>query len=499
MISRDEARTAPQAESPEPRSKLPGKYSPPIQRHVRFAALPPRYGVIALGSALLITGSAACVPLGPEESTPAREMLAVLSAASGLTLVFGASLSIHAPARWRHWYMRFRRVVLGVTLLLALGTVLTNAGAAYLTLHAPAAQSYVTDIVAFTHINAELVLAGRNPYTSDGAFKEALTRFPFAAGTPLRGETFGTGLDLPAPGRILDVQREYVRDPGAHAGAFDPRTLHSYPALSFLAYVPLLWTGLGNVLFLNAAIYWLLLAWLIWLAPVGWRHWAALIGVAAMPVMAASLIESTDIIGIALVLVAWHLRDRRWLSSGLFGLALAYKQLTWLFIPFFVLDVLYTYGWRDVVKRAAVVAGTFLLPNLPYVIASPQAWFESLWLPMSEPLFATGMGFVALSIGHIVPYAPPLVYALLELAALGVALWAYARWRVYIGDGVLILALLPLFFALRSSPTYFALTPWFALYAVNRYYARRVAPQPSPVVDAAARAVERLRAIGVTA
>ncbi len=498
MISHDETRMASQVEPLKMPGALRGKDLPPARMRTRFAALPPRYGVIALGSALLIIGSAICVPLGPQASAPWRELLAMLSAAGGLALVFGASLSTHAPVRWRHWRSLSRRVALVVAPLLALGTLLTNAGAATLSLFAPAAQSYTTDIISFSHVNAELALAGRNPYTSDDAFTEALARFPLAAGTPLRGKVFGTGLDHPAPIQIISVQRQYVRDPSAFADAFDPRTLHSYPALSFLVYAPLLWVGLKNILFLDAAVYWLLLAWLIWLAPVGWRHWAALIGVAAMPVMAASLLESIDIIGVALALVAWHIRDRRWLSSGLFGLALAYKQLTWFFIPFFLLDILFTYGWREAVKRCALVAVAFLLPNLPYIIASPQAWFESLWLPMSDPLFASGMGIIALSIGHIAPYAPPLVYALLELAALGVALWAYVRWHSHIGDGALILALLPLFFALRSAPTYFAFTPWFALYAVNRFYARRVAPQPSPVVAAAVRAMGWLRTARVS-
>ena len=495
MISPDEARVTPEAKRPADRGAQPGEDVTHAQGRVRFAAMPPRYGLIALGSALLMIGSIAFVPLGPQANTPWRELVSMLSAAAGLALLLGASLSAPAPGNLRRRYARWRHVALVVAAPLTLGTLVVNAGAATLTLFSPPARLYVTDIVSFAHTNAELTLAGRNPYTSNDAFPRALKRFPHAAGTPMRGKIFGTGLDHPAPERLIAVQEEYIRDPGALAGAFDPRTLHSYPALSFLVYAPLLWAGLDNVLFLGAAVYWLLLAWLIWLAPVGWRHWAALIGIAAMPVMAASLIESIDIIGIALALVAWHVRDRRWLSSGLFGLALAYKQLTWFFIPFFALEILMTYGWRETLKRGALVAGAFLLPNLPYIIASPRAWLTSMWLPMSEPLFAEGMGIITLSISHIIPYAPPLAYALLELAALGVALWAYARWRGSIGDGVPILALLPVFFAMRSMPSYFAFAPWFALYAVNRIYAQRVAPQPSPVVDLAARAVGRLRAM----
>ena len=77
------------------------------------------------------------------------------------------------------------------------------------------------------------------------------------------------------------------------------------------------------------------------------------------------------------------------------------------------------------------------------------------------------MGLIALSLGHLLPYGPPALYALLEVAALGVTLIAAIRWRMHLGAGVLVLALLPLFFAFRSIPSYFAFAPWLALYAVQ--------------------------------
>jgi putative flippase GtrA len=447
--------------------------------------LPPRYGVIVLGTSLLMMASAASVPLGPLSTTPARELLALLAAAAGLALLLGAGMRVRVPARWLRRYTRARVPVLMLGGILAAGTLTTNAGAAYLTLSAPVEQTYNTDILAFTHVNAELVLAGRNPYTNDDAFREALRRFPYAAGTPLRGPVFGTGYDHPSPRRILEVQRQYIADPVRYAGAFDPGTLHSYPALSFLLYVPFMWVGIPNILWVQAAIYWLLFAWLVWLTPQGWRHWGAFVALAAMPTLAASLIVGSELVCIALVLAAWHFRERRWLSAVLLGLACAYKQYTWFFVPFFALELLLDRGWRETVRRGVIALGVFLLPNLPYIVASPGVWFQSLWLPMSEPLFAMGTGIVALSMGHLLPYPPPAVYAVLELAALVAALWAYRRWRPQVGDAVLVLALLPMFFAFRSPPNYFAFAPWLALYAASRIYARRVSPAPSPVVRAA--------------
>jgi uncharacterized membrane protein len=193
----------------------------------------------------------------------------------------------------------------------------------------------------------------------------------------------------------------------------------------------------------------------------------ALTALAAAPVVVASLIESTEVVCVALLLLAWEHRDRRWLGAMLLGLACAYKQYAWGFVPFFAIDAVLAAGWREEVWRGALALGAFLLPNGPFLVASPLAWFTSLWLPLSEPLFPQGIGVIGLSLGHLLPFGPPTLYALLEVAVLGVALVAAIRWRRHLGAGVLVLALLPLFFAFRSIPSYFAFAPWLALYAVQ--------------------------------
>lgn len=451
----------------------------PITAESETIALPPRYGMIVLGSGLLMLASAASVPLGPAATTAGRELLTFLAAAAGILFLIRASMPVPVPRIWSRWFVRLRGGALALALLLAGGTLLTFAGGAYTALHAPVAQSYVTDIVSLTHEDAALMLAGRNPYTSDDGFRAALERFPLALGTPLRGSVFGTGYTHPLPARIAAVQQQYVRSPASAPDAFDPATLHSYPALSFLIYVPFLWAGFQNTLMLHMLIYWAMFAWLVWLTPVGWRHWGALVALAAMPTMASSLIVSNEIIAIALVLTAWHFRKQPWLFALLLGLACSYKQYAWFFVPFFAAEVLLAYGWREALRRGILVLGAFLVPNLPFLIASPREWFASLWLPMSEPLFATGMGIITLPIGSMLPYGAPLVYALLELVAMAALLWVYARWRVRVGDAILLLALVPLFFAFRSPPTYFAFMPWLALYAANQLYARIASPPPS--------------------
>jgi hypothetical protein len=63
---------------------------------------------------------------------------------------------------------------------------------------------------------------------------------------------------------------------------------------------------------------------------------------------------------------------------------------------------------------------------------------------------------------------------LLVLAALPVlVLWLQQRRGVILGEALLIVALVPLLFAFRSPPNYFAFAPWLALYAANRIYIAR--------------------------
>jgi uncharacterized membrane protein len=235
--------------------------------------------------------------------------------------------------------------------------------------------------------------------------------------------------------------------------------------------------GIDNILIVNMLVYWALFAWLLWLSPVGWRHWAVLAIGAGLTVVLFSAFLETEIICLAFLLIAWHLRRRNWLASAiLLGLACAFKQYCWFFVPFFVTDMIVQNnwqswaGWRQSIRSGFVTLVAFLAPNVPYMIASPAAWFHSLWLPMSEPLFPIGMGIVSLSVGHVIPYFPPTAYLVLELLALGAALYAFCRWRVKLAEGGLILALIPLFFAFRSLPNYFAIAPWIAFYAATQVY-----------------------------
>lgn len=350
-------------------------------------------------------------------------------------------------------------------------------GATEQALAEPPAQAYITDTIAYAQIDAELVLAGQNPYTATTAFADALRRYPVSNATPLRRGVFGGGYIMPRTSVVTATEQQYLVSPSSARGGFDPLTAHSYPALSFLLYVPLVWAGVPNLLVLHLALYVLLLAAILWLAPGRLRVRVALAALSIAVIPLYSLYRETEIVCVLFMLAAWHWRDRRWASAVLLGLGCAYKQYCWFFVPFFVVDAWRTSGWREALRRAAIAGGAFLVPNLPYLWASPHAWWMSLFLPVSEPLFPSGVGGVALAVGHVLPFAPPAVFTALEVGALLACLWAYVRWHGTLREAALLLALVPLWFAWRSLPDYFSFAPLFALYAAAT--AARAAHRPS--------------------
>ena len=434
-------------------------------------------GVSSFGLALPISGWGA--------------LRVVVDVALGLALALLAAARIPTPPAIARLYARMRPLALAGALLLLLFTGLSFLNSASLILFTPPARYYVTDVVGFTEQSARLTLAGQNPYTSPDGFVEALRRFPHITPSPLRGGAFGAGDDYPSHSAVEAMERRYLADPASAPGAFDPRTFTSYPALSFLLYTPLVWLGLPDILLLNLLVCVALAIWLVARAPRPERMWMALGMSAALPLLLFSLIADTEVIALAFILIAWRYRQSRWVSAIALGLGCAFRQYCWFFVPFFLLDALLADavalgavgGWREralawgrslrvgaareTLIRATILLGAFLLPNLPYLIASPGAWWTSLWLPVSEPLFPLGVGIVALAKGHLLPYAPVALYTALEVAALVGCLWAQWRWRDTLREAVPLLALIPLYFAWRSLPNYFAIVPLLALFAVG--------------------------------
>ncbi len=460
---------------------------------LRLPTAPPQ--IAALGVASLLLGLASVLSDFVDFSRGFNPLalVEVVCFVAALGLLLALSLDLPAErAPWRRWvsarWLAGARMAATIALLLlAALTALLLIGFLETTLFQSTAHAYWNDVISFNAANAQAVLHGRNPYTDDANFLPTLLRYQQAPPTPLQGPIFGYGYNYPLQPHVFAIDQAYLHDPAAYASAFDPATLHSYPALSFLLFVPLVALG-QDILWLHLLAYGALFAWLVAQAPRAQRGWVALAAGAAVTIPLRTLMFDTEIICLVFLLVAWRYRNHRWVSAIALGLGCAFKQYCWLFAPFFLLDALLRHGWREALKRAVIVGAAFLAPNLPFIALNPHAWLVSVFLPLSGSLFPQGMGLVALALGRFLPGWPPLVYALAESLAFAGAIWLYVRYRNALGESVLLLALLPLVFAFRSPANYFAVMPWLALYAMlalNRRHATDATPAPASVASVA--------------
>lgn len=263
---------------------------------------------------------------------------------------------------------------------------------------------YRTDEAAFDQYAAQLLVHGHDPYLHTLA--PALSRF---------------GVAVNETSRRLD-------------GAIV--TSLSYPALSFLVYAPLLALGWSTQLApaVNVGAWMLTIALGYALVPRTVKPIMLVIGSLALYV-SFGVVGVTDLIYLPVLMVAVYRWDRipgrigwrAWIAPVAMGLALAVKQTPWLVLPFVVIGLyLETVPGRPgarIAGRFLIGAlATFLLVNLPFLIASPGAWADGVLMPLTAGLIPQGQGWIALSTvagtggGNLIAYTA-LLAAVLLLAA----------------------------------------------------------------------------------
>jgi hypothetical protein len=442
--------------------------SPSSPQAAAAGVLAPRLALLALGTLLLVGSLTVWMVTGGPVRLPAA--LAMTSSfALGIAALVAAA-TIRAPLAVptvRRRALAYRLATWLLAVVLGLAVLATSWIAGDLLLHAPLDPSiYVSDAAAFNHYDAELVIRGENPYTADALFWDALRRFPSAAATPLRRGRYATSVWGPSLDDLRHDVLQEIADPARRGPEFAPASLHSYPALAFLVDTPLVWAGLPSTLPL------LLAALMMFLVIVGRElprrqqvmGWMVLLANGIGVVL--TLRGSFEVVALLLALLAWQVMPRRVLSPVLLGLACAVKQLVWPLAPLYLVLSVRREGWRGAAARGGILLCAFLAPNLPFVLAAPAAWANSLVLPMSLPLFPAGVGLVALARGGALPLWPQPIYTHLEAAVfVGFIGWFAFRRPVPRPELALLLGLLPFALAWRSLVSYFALLPALALYA----------------------------------
>jgi uncharacterized membrane protein len=302
-----------------------------------------------------------------------------------------------------------------------------------------AAPGYGTDEIAFDQYAAQLLLHGINPYVHSMA--RAFSLFHVSP----NGYTFHlTG---------------------------QPVTSLSYPALSFLAYVPFLALGWSTQLavWVNVAAWALGIALTFALLPRDVRALALVLGSLGIYINYA-VGGVTDALFVPLLIGGVYRWDRfattrgpwAWRGPVLVGLAMAVKQTPWLVLPFLAagvaLEARALAGWRSAARTTgrylAIAAGGFLLPNLVFIAANPRAWLAGVLTPIASHAVPAGQGLVGLSLflgiggGSLATYTLTLIVVFCALWGVYVATYPMLR-----GWAVLCPALV-LFFSARSFGSY---------------------------------------------
>ena len=233
----------------------------------------------------------------------------------------------------------------------------------------------------------------------------------------------------------------------------------NYPALNFLSLLPFYLAGLhdlrdGVLLFHVAS-----LVLIFYVAPARWKAVSIAPFAVGLPLaLVSSWTDSVWAFLLILSAVYWY-RGKRGLSLVMMGLAGATKQIALVAAPFMLVRVWHeSEGQRvvGVMRAAGLMLGAFLVPNIPFIITSPVAWWQGTvtpYLPSGAPLVTEGIGFSEI-MGDLGVALSPSVYTLLTALAGGLLFVTYALSYSKLKRYLWAMPVFTLFFYHRSFPNY---------------------------------------------
>ena len=302
------------------------------------------------------------------------------------------------------------------------------------------APNYGTDEAAFDQYAAQLIQHGHNPYAismakSFGIFHVSPDGYTFRLnGTPV--------------------------------------TTLSYPALSFLLYVPFLIIGWSSQLAIGINV----IAWAVgigiafWLLPKAMKPLALVLG--ALGVYTGFAVGGvTDALYVPFLIVAVYQWDkfgerhgwRKWVSPTAMGLAVAIKQTPWIVMAFLIVGLYLhaTYNKESVSKARNVAGGylwrvlvIFFIPNIVFIVLNPSDWLRGVLTPIFGDAVPAGQGWIALSNFLGVGGSTVHLYAFLELTVLLLSLVAFVVFYPRTKALAILLPSVILFFSERSFASY---------------------------------------------
>lgn len=367
---------------------------------------------------------------GPASIYPTLTFLDVFAGFWGLTLIIGTWLDLESYPALRRWENAFGW---------ANALVLVGLVAAWTLVQFHNNPAYSTDELSFDQYAGQLVAHGlNNPYVHSMA----------PAGPMFR---------LSPDGYTYTVHGTPVQ-------------ALSYPSLSFLVYVPFLLLGWTNELgsTLNIVGWMSAILLMFWLLPRNLRP-AVLLLSSVDVYLSFAAGGVTDMLYIPLLVIAAYKWDRfgesrlSYINPVAVGLAMSIKQTPWPVLGFVLVALAWdeydTHGdvraaLRRIGRYFAVVVGVFLIPNLPYLIASPGPWFKGVFQPFTAQMVPSGQGLISLTMfahlggGSLQAYTAILVLIAVLLVVLFVGTYPLLRPATFILTSIFY------FFAARSQTNY---------------------------------------------
>ena len=322
---------------------------------------------------------------------------------------------------------------------------------------------YHNDAIALNDCAARLLIAGKDPYASLDIFQcyDAFAIGPDRT-TPLQRGLFANVTVYPTDDQLDEAWA--LREQQGGNVEFVSRP--SYPALSFLALVPIVALRLDTN-YLYVACLLAAMTILFWRAPPGLRPFVLTGLLGASCLMAFTVGGSADLLYALPLIVAWMWRERVG-GAVAFGISASVKQIAWFVAPFWLIAVYARSGARAAVRQAAIAAAMFAVTNLPFIVWHPADWLAGILTPVVEPMFPRGAGLVFLGTSGGFTLLPSTAYLAMEAIAMLVCLAIAWRTRRSSPEMGMALALIPLYFAWRSLFSYFFLIPLFAFAGLVR-------------------------------
>jgi uncharacterized membrane protein len=285
----------------------------------------------------------------------------------------------------------------------------------------------------FSHVAAEEVLRGANPYTRPV--------------NPTDLERF----DLP-PQLVTQTTLGVPLS-----------RLASYPSLHFLVFVPAVALGVNDLRWVVLGFQLTASVFIASAAPWRWKL-LAIMPVFAQPDLGTYFTSGalTDWLWVLPVLATvWLLYRRSFFAAAVaYGIAAATKQQPWFLAPFLVVWLAHRLPGnpaaraRQIAAYGALAFTVFLVPNLPYILLDGQAWLAGTLAPLLEPMIPFGEGLSLMT----------------QLGVIDLPRSFYLAGTVWVG--ILVLVAYSLYFDRMPAAAWIfpAIVMWFSFRSLHTYF-----------------------------